>query len=206
MDVKEAKSFGSIKEHALWGPNSQILATPAQSFLELMYRSNRSFNIPPGHTPGIWHLCRPGKEGIWLSESSRGVGNLILIVRGGEIEMHPRFHVKSLAWRAVMLGGRGVRGFSWKRLRLYGQLMRRKGLKKALCRIWRYLSFKSCLQWNTIPIPAIRYNNKKLNRGQLLWPAACMLIYVPVKCRQGGGIWSPEWTLVWGIWTAFWPG
>ena len=33
-----------------------------------------------------------------------------------------------------------------------------------------------CLQWNTIPIPAIQYNNKKLNRGQLLWPAACMLI------------------------------
>ena len=34
---------------------------------ELMYRSNRSFNIPsPGHTPGIWHLCRPGEEGVWL--------------------------------------------------------------------------------------------------------------------------------------------
>ena len=27
---------------------------------------------PPRHTPGIWHLCRPGEEGIWLSESSRG--------------------------------------------------------------------------------------------------------------------------------------
>ena len=25
--IKEAKSFGWIKEHALWGPNSQILAT-----------------------------------------------------------------------------------------------------------------------------------------------------------------------------------
>ena len=25
-------------------------------------------------------------------------------------------------------------------------------------------------------MPAIQYNNKKLNRGQLLWPAACMLI------------------------------
>ena len=31
---------------------------------------------PPGHTPSIWHLCRPGEEGIWLSESSGG-GNLI---------------------------------------------------------------------------------------------------------------------------------
>ena len=25
-------------------------------------------------------------------------------------------------------------------------------------------------------MPAIQYNNKKINRGQLLWPAACMLI------------------------------
>ena len=30
------------------------------------------------------------------------------------------------------------------------------------------------------------------------------VIFVPVKCPQDGGIWSPEWTLVWGIWTAFW--
>ena len=29
------ESFGWIKVHALWDPNSQILATPAQSFLEL---------------------------------------------------------------------------------------------------------------------------------------------------------------------------
>ena len=70
---------------------------------ELMYRSNRSFNIPsPGHTPGIWHLCRPGEEGIWLSESSRGWGIWSPCIRGGEFELHPRFHVKSLAWRAVM--------------------------------------------------------------------------------------------------------
>ena len=88
-------------------------------------------------------------------------------------------------------GGRGVRGFSWKRLCLCGQLFTRKGLKQALCRIWRYLNSKIfnigfrlwiyecielCLQWNTIPIPAIQCNNKKLNRGQLLSPAACMLI------------------------------
>ena len=40
------------------------------------------------------------------------------------------------------------------------------------------------------------------------WRRFCRpsVIYVPVKCPQGGGIWSPEWTLVWGIWTAFWPG
>ena len=39
------------------------------------------------------------------------------------------------------------------------------------------------------------------------WRRFCRpsVIYVPVKCPRGGGIWSPEWTLVWGIWTAFWP-
>ena len=31
----------------------------------LMYQSNRSLNIPPGHTPGIWRLLLPGREGIW---------------------------------------------------------------------------------------------------------------------------------------------
>ena len=30
VDTKEAKSIGWIKEHALWGPNSQILATRAE--------------------------------------------------------------------------------------------------------------------------------------------------------------------------------
>ena len=28
----------------------------------------------------------------------------------------------------------------------------------------------------TYCMPTIQYNNKKLNRGQLLWPAACMFI------------------------------
>ena len=45
-----------------------------------------------------------------------------------------RFHMKSH-------GGRGVRGFSLKRLCLCGQLATRKGLKQALCSIWRYLDF-----------------------------------------------------------------
>ena len=32
------------------------------------------------------------------------------------------------------------------------------------------------------------------------WRRFCRpsVIYVPVKCPRGGGIWSPEWTLVWG--------
>ena len=55
----------------------------------------------PGHTPGIWHLCRPREEGIWWSESSKGWGIWSPCFRGGEFELHPRFHVKSLAWRAM---------------------------------------------------------------------------------------------------------
>ena len=44
---------------------------------DVMYQLNRSFNISPPppnprHTLGIWHLCHPGEEGIWLSESFRG--------------------------------------------------------------------------------------------------------------------------------------
>ena len=37
------------------------------------------------------------------------------------------------------------------------------------------------------------------------WRRFCRpsVIFVPLKCPRGGGIWSPEWTLVWGIWTAF---
>ena len=40
------------------------------------------------------------------------------------------------------------------------------------------------------------------------WRRFCCpsVIYVSVKCPRGGGIWSPEWTLVWGIWTLFGPG
>ena len=75
-----------------------------------MYWSNQSFNPPPpplpGHTPGIWHLCCPGEEGIWLSESSR-VGKFYPHAKGGEFESYPRFHVKSLGafhctWWAIM--------------------------------------------------------------------------------------------------------
>ena len=96
-----------------------------------MYRSNRSFNMPPppGHTPGIWHLWRPGEEGIWLSESSKGWGIWSPCFRGGEFELHPRFHVKSL--------GNGVlEYFCGKDFAFFGQLVTRRGLKQALCRIW----------------------------------------------------------------------
>ena len=94
---------------------------------------------------------------------------------------YSRSEVKStglLKWFGVASyhGERGVKWFSWKRLCLCGRLVTRKGLKQALCRIWRYLNFKIfsigfrlwiyeciklCLRWNTMTIPAIKYNNKK---------------------------------------------
>ena len=105
-----------------------------------MYRSNRSFNIPSplppplGHTPGIWHLCRPGVEGISLSESSRGnlipmrTGWGILTVTSISREIPERFAFTALHVGSYH-GRRGVRVFSWKRLCLCGQLAVFKGIQ-----------------------------------------------------------------------------
>ena len=97
---------------------------------DVMYQLNRSFNSPSpfhrGHTLGIWHLCCTGEEGIWLSESSKGVGNLN--------------HSLDFMWNLWALctsyhGRRSVRGFLCKRLCLWGQLVTRKELKQAFCLI-----------------------------------------------------------------------
>ena len=88
---------------------------------------------PPGHTPGIWHLCRPGEEGIWLSESSRGWGIWSPCFRGGEFELHPRFHVKSLAWRAM--GDAVLEDFRGKDCAFVANWLRGKGLNK-LCAVF----------------------------------------------------------------------
>ena len=84
---------------------------------------------PPGQTPGIWHLCRPGEEGIWLSESSRGWGIWSPCFRGGEFELHPRFHVKSLAWRAIM-GDAVLEDFRGKDCAFVANWLWGKGLNK----------------------------------------------------------------------------
>ena len=41
---------------------------------------------------------------------------------------------------------------------------------------FEYMNLLSCVYNERHCIPVIQYNNKRLNRGQLLWPAACMLI------------------------------
>ena len=145
---------------------------------------------PPGHTPGIWHLCHPGEEGIWSSKSSRGWGIWSPCFRGGEFELHPRFHVKSLAWRAIM-GDAVLEDFRGKDCAFVANWLRGKGLNK-LCAVFEgiwiliflildtgfeYMNVLSSvyneieyLYWH------FQYNNKKLNRDKLLWPATCMLI------------------------------
>ena len=106
--------------------------------------------IEASTSPGIWHLCHHGEEGIWLSESSRGWGIWSPCVRGGEFELHPRFHVKPLAWRAVM-GDAVLEDFRVKDCAFMANWL------QGLCRIWRYLNFNIC------------------NTGFRLWIYECIL-------------------------------
>ena len=94
---------------------------------------------PPGDTPGIWHLCRPGEERIWSSKSSRGWGIWSPCFRGGEFELHPRFHVKSLAWRAIM-GDAVLEDFRGKDCAFVANWLRGKGLNK-LCAVFEVFKF-----------------------------------------------------------------
>ena len=93
-----------------------------------MYQSNRNFNIsppPPGeHTPGMWHPHRPGRREFDY-QSPPG---------GGEFELHAQFHVKSLAWRAL-IGTVVLEDFRGKDCAFEANWLR------VLCRIWRYLNF-----------------------------------------------------------------
>ena len=95
--------------------------------MPVMYRQHPPPPAYHGHLTPL--LSR--EEGIWLSESSS---------RGWGIWTAPSIS-REIPGVASHHGGRGVRGLSWKRLCLCGQLVTRKGLKQALCRIWRYLNF-----------------------------------------------------------------
>ena len=62
-----------------------------------MYQLNRSFNFPPssppsGHTRAFDTFAVLGRREFDYQS----------LPGGGEFELHPRFHVKSLAWRAIM--------------------------------------------------------------------------------------------------------
>ena len=156
----------------------------------IMYRPIEASTSLPSPRPRAYprHLAPlPSRGGgNLIIRIFKEVGNLIpvCLIRGGEFELHPRFHVESLA-RWAFMGDAVLDDFRGKDCAFVANWL------QGLCRIWRYLNFnifnigfrlwiyeciKLCLQWNTIPILAIQYNNKKLNRGQLLWPATCMLI------------------------------
>ena len=105
--------------------------------MQLMYQSNRSLNIPPGHTLGIWRLsCPRGREFDELSlpgggafdHYSQGVGNLIaslnFILRIALIPNH---------------GGDKSWGIHSERYLIRGGLAEKKRLAQALLCIWRYL-------------------------------------------------------------------
>ena len=80
---------------------------------------------PPGeHTPGMWHPHRPGRREFDY-QSPPG---------GGEFELHAQFHVKSLAWRAL-IGTVVLEDFRGKDCAFEANWLR------VLCRIWRYLNF-----------------------------------------------------------------
>ena len=129
-----------------------------------MYQSNRSFNIPQAFDTFAVPRRRefdyqslPGGGEIWFP-----------CVRGGELELPPRFCVKSLAWRTIM-GDKVLEDFhgnncafvaNWLRGKDLNKLCAilegiwtlifvildsgfeymRKGLKQALCHIRRHLN------------------------------------------------------------------
>ena len=79
---------------------------------------------PPRAYPRHLTPLASREERIWLSESSRG----------WEFELHPQFHVKSLAWWAVVEDV-VLEDFRGKDCAFEANWLR------VLCRIWRYLNF-----------------------------------------------------------------
>ena len=63
-------------------------------------------------------------------------------MRGGEFERHPRFHEKSLAWRAIMviMGDAVLEDFRGKDCAFVANWLRGKGLNK-LCAVFEVFKF-----------------------------------------------------------------
>ena len=92
---------------------------------------------PPGHTPGHLTPLPSRGGGNLIIRVFQGVGNLIPMRWDEEFELHPRFHVKPLAWRAVM-GDVVLEDFRGKDFAFMANWL------QGLCRIWRYLNFNIC--------------------------------------------------------------
>ena len=105
-----------------------------------MYRSNQSFNMPPRAYPGHLTPLPSRGGGNLIIKVFQGVGNLIQGFGGGtEFELHPRFHVKSLAWRAIM-GDAVLEDFRGKDCAFVASWLRGKGLTK-LCAVFEVFKF-----------------------------------------------------------------
>ena len=127
--------------------------------------------------------------------------------RGGEFELHPRFHVKSLAWRAI-IGDGALEDFRGKDCSFMANWLRGKGLNK-LCAVFEgiwilmflildtgfeYMNVLSCV-YNEIEYLYWQFNAtikssteaRENDRGQLLWPATCVLIN---KVRDNACQWN----------------
>ena len=167
----------SVKSKLRHRPPTQTLPTPT-----------------PRHILGIWDLCRPREEGweIWFPCKGWGIWTVPSI----SCEISGCFPVHVVSYH----GGCSVRGFSWKRLCLCGQLVTRKELNK-LCAVFEgvkillflildsgfeYMNVLSCVD-NEIQYPYSdllwfnttikQYNNKKLNRGQFITLTCHMYVY-----------------------------
>ena len=60
-------------------------------------------------------------------------------MRGGEFELYPRFHVKPLAWQAI-IGDPGLEDFRGKDCAFVANWLRGKGLNK-LCAVFEVFKF-----------------------------------------------------------------
>ena len=69
----------------------------------------------------------------------QGLENLIPSFRGGEFELHPRLHVKSWAWRAIM-GKAVLEDFRGKDCASVANWLQGKGLNK-ICAVFEVLNF-----------------------------------------------------------------
>ena len=105
-----------------------------------MYWSNPSFNMPPplGIPRAFDTFAVPGRR-EFDHQSLPGGGEFDPTLWGGEFELHPRFHVKSLAWQAIM-GDAVLEDFRGKDCAFVANWLRGKGLNK-LCAVFEVFKF-----------------------------------------------------------------
>ena len=119
-----------LASHAGVFRRARISSLPTRK--EIRAPRNRSFNIPPspGHTAGIWNLCRPGEEGIDYQSLPRGGEFDPHVLRVGNLNCTLDF-MRNL-WRGELSWG------TWCWRNFHGTDC---AFVANLCRIWRYLNF-----------------------------------------------------------------